>query len=162
MFHVTKMIRMSPKYASENFTKGTIGQMQRDESGKDVMLMLPFKCPVVGCGSEAPEDYETGSRAHFKILPEYGVDQLGDDVRDLVTELGLETVLKGLNQGIDLQLRVLKRQEKADKPRGGRMSQADKVLWIMTNAPEQIAKIGLDPEKLSGWYDENVRDSNEG
>lgn len=140
MFQVTKNARIHKSVASESFSTAEVSAMTK-EAGSNYFVW-PFKVDVIGCGSEAPAEYSPDARWRFTHAEGYGIADLGRDIDELANKHGVKLIVNAVNRGVDLELRGKARPNPKAK-----MSDADKVLWVISNLPAEVQP-GMTPKQF--------------
>ena len=126
MFTVTKNARIHKSVVAESFSTAEVSGMKLEVGSN--YYVWPFTGYVIGCGNECPEDHSPNGRSRFTLVDGYGIDDLCSDVRELANKLSTKTIVNALNRGVDLELRA-----KARPNPKARMSDADKMAWVIGN-----------------------------
>ena len=154
MFTITKHARIHESVVRDRFSTAEIASMNKGSGS--TYYHFPFKCPIIGCGDEAPTDYDPAKKFTGKFDPIYTTDKLIEDVRRLVGTYGLEKVTDSLGNGLDLKLRSIARptpkarMDDANKAEHVLGHYRDEALEILASAPEDLNKALVD------WFNENV------
>ncbi len=148
MFTLTKNARIHESNVAEKFPKAEVDAMTKEKG--TAYYAFPFTVPVIGCGDSPPDDYDQNGRAHLGLDETYTDEALFHDVSILIQNHGRDLIVRGLNRGIDLELRAKARP----KPKA-KMKDADKCLYIITHHGDIIPDLD-GPADYVRWYDENV------
>ena len=151
MFTVPKNARIHESQASEKYSVAEIASMKKEGGGSNYYA-FPFKCPVIGCGDTAPDEYDQTAKARFAQDDDYDVSMLAEDVVNLAETHTLKLVVNAINRGIDLELRA-----KARPTPKAKMSDNDKMAYIIGNHADAARDLlGQDQSAWVKWFDDNI------
>lgn len=159
MFKVQKHADMSQKAAIKaGYSTAEIAgwaeysyEVTYADGSKETRYKWPFTTTVLGCGTTVPEDYNPKKQYKFKVPKDTSKKQaLAEFEAAMDAGITPHALLSGSNGGIDLDDRA-----KAPPKAQGRVTEADKLHWVVVNRPKRAAKCST-VEQYVVVYDEEI------